>query len=605
MAVVVPKPLKGSNQILTVSANNFDIANKFQTPCWAPVEKTTSRLFDGTVDTSEEDENWATNVLKAAKTGKENSRLSSGEQSSSEVKHTKPTRPRQKVLGMKCPKPVGIVTFDDIVNVVLSKPGRLSIEYYSGATRTSRSSLRKVAPAAKKSHKLANGTIQRDVLLKPTSHDASGLKAMPLYVRNNSLKHRTVSSFVRKRNTSNGQLHANGAMDGADDRAFDLKAVTSQIRLRQASGRSSYTDNSQGGFHVSKVSRSPASAALALDGADERSIDEKVEQRRSRNAATTGTDFSQSTYAPTILPRAREDSASGIDIDPMNLTQNLLDQLQDERGSSEDSGKSCSLPSRTALALSRSGGPVVPWARRYVSAAAPKISEIKRETFSSLDGFMDETRRPPIPARSRPFPYTSSLDVGNGTLKDQSTRYRLNPNAPVFTVTSPSGHDQSVYQATDSEATVGDNHDFDTSYAPSISSNFYRRSSWKFDTPGDASISTLKNSKTFTWGVPMADMSAGRPRFPSGGEPYCGDPNSSLFDGPTPTPAPEEGAIPEELLNNMRMRRNQRILHRSDILPTMAIRGGPIDEETVNNFTDVCMDGAVGELQGRRLTRNR
>ncbi|KAG9244284.1 hypothetical protein BJ878DRAFT_78707 [Calycina marina] len=596
MAVVVPKPLKGSNQILTVSANNFDIANRFQTPCWAPMEKTTSRLFDGTVETSDEDENWATNVLKAARTGNENLWPDSGHRSFSDTNQSKPNRPSQKVLGIKCPKPVGIVTFDDIVNVILSKPSRVSIEYYSGETRASKTSLMKADLAAKRSQKLADGNFQKEHLATPTFNSQSGLQAVPLHVRNNSLKHRSMGSFIRKRNVSNGQFCAHGTMDGADDKDR-LRPLTNQVRKRHTSGRSSYTENSQGGFHVSKVSRSPPPGDLAFDGVDERSLDKKLE-RRHRTADTTGTDVSHSTYAPTVYPCAQEDSTSGeIDIDPMNLTQHLLDQLQDERGSSEDSGKSCSLPSRNILALSRNGRSVAPWARRYVSIAAPMISEVKKETFSSLDGIVDEEKPPPIPLRFRLFPSTASLGNEDKKQLERSPRYRLNPTAPVFTVTSPSGHDHSVHQTTYSEATVymGDNHDFDISMVPSISSTFHRRSSWKFDTPRDASVSTLKSSKVFTWGVPKAKVSANRPRFPSGAEPYCGDPNSCLFDGPVAAPAPRVGGIPEELLNNMTLRRNRRIEHRSDTLPSMAIRGGLIDEGTLNRIRDTCMDGAGGD----------
>jgi len=548
MAIIVPKPLR-NGPILTLSANNFDIVNKFQTPCWAPIEQNTSRVINAQVNSkpkSDEETSWATDVLEAAKTGTTGPEISpnSGEENSPQAgnesnAYTKMTSnyPSQKVVGIRCPKPVGMVTFEDIVGVILQRPNRVSIDFYNGGTISKPA---KPLPLTKRQGQDTTGV---DRKATPAFSKLHAAKAIPLYVRNNSVQKRSVSSHLRKRNVSNKGKLAH-AMDGADEVSFELSPLEPRPCEVSISGRSSYTQNSCGGFHDSAASRLGRLPIMGLDGADE-CIPDTINKRRHVALNPRNTDGEHDSDMNNFGADFNESGPSEeTAYDAMDLTKQLLFELRDGKHSEDFINgvpRSCSLPSRTALAISHSAGPRIPWARRYVSIAAPKIGVIKRESFSSLERIAGAPQR----------------------------KYKLNPNAPVFRVTSATDRDHSVDQnnaySADSFLVGRVDGRAISSSAPSIGSSFHRQTSWLYDASKLTSEArSMGESEILDWNA-IRKLS-GLFDHPTATEPYNGDPNSCLFDGPIFTPAPSEG-IPAELLNNMAKRKGQLIHHKSDTLP--------------------------------------
>jgi len=577
MAIVVPKPLK-NGPVLTLSANNFDVVNRFQTPCWAPIEQTSSRLVTDTDKSKSDGErNWATGVLQAAYPNTENSPNTGQEQNESTNKSS--SHPSINVVGIRCPKPVGMVTFEDIVGMFLQDPGRISIDFYNGGTMKKPI---KPLPLAKRH---GNAAVRATRGATPAFNSLHGAQAIPLYVRNNSVNKRSASSYLRKRNVSNkGKLVR--AMDGADDASFELTSLEPRAIERSSLGGSSYTHNSQGGFHESTSFRGGMPFTTGLDGATDCSID-GIQGIGHRHVASNNrhSDARQPSYTNNVGMDSHDTTTSKDSINSaMNLTQQLLSELGEGKHSEDSTDgtpRSCSLPSRTVLALARPKELRAPWARRYVSIAAPKISEFKRENYSSLERIAGE----------------------------QPVKNKLNPTAPVFKITTPTGHDHSVYQSTTYSDTAFSVSGVDgreiSSSAPSVSSSFHTRASWLYDASKVTSEpGNMEESEMNDWNTIRSHSGPFGHSITS--EPYNGDPNSCLFDGPIHTPTPSEG-IPAELLNNMKRRNVQLIHHKSETLPY--IRGGMVEKSSVRegSFGDdhIAMMGSEGmSIQGTPKSRD-
>jgi len=528
MAVVVPKPLK-DGQVLTLSANNFDIINKFQSPCWAPIEQSTSRLIKGTDNVNlGEGTNWAADVLEAAnpkakssaKQGKENS-VQTGPTTNASTKNNL-QKPSKKVVGIRCPKPVGIVTFENIVGVILQNPRRVSIDFYNGDIMKKTI---KPLPSAKKYCPAPMGAARMG---KPALNDPQRVEAVPLYIRNDSIKANPRNQQLRKRNISN-RGKPTRAMDGADDESFELTSHMPRALESNTSRGSSYTQNSRGGFHSSVSSRMFKSVPIGLDGADEHMLDNVYNcTSLATRLGNDGSERNESRYKTSAITYENAASKNSV-IDSNGLTQTPLTKSNEGQGGKDAikrTPRSCSLPARGAFALPPSRGPRVPWNRRYVSVAAPEVVELKREVHPSLET-------------------TSTVET--------PLKYKLNPAAPVFRFNSPTDHEYlSNPITTDSEASYSFNLVDGlgiSSSAPSISSSFNRRASWLYDSSKVYSEPQKdEESQICYWDA--AKEHSGFPANFADTEPYNGDPNSCLFDGPARTPAPSEG-IPTELLTNM------------------------------------------------------
>ncbi|KAH7381756.1 hypothetical protein BKA64DRAFT_212606 [Cadophora sp. MPI-SDFR-AT-0126] len=156
---------------------------------------------------------------------------------------------RQHVLGVECPKPLGIITFEDVIDTILQKTSRDERDFFD----------RDCSYPPTKSKKSG------DFSLNSTAHKTD--KILP---RSPKRAHVTFEKSVnpgtiRKRKVSN-KVSAPGGLDGADDRSIDGYCASS-IRLpknRSKSIGSSYTQNSEGGFHGADESGNAMDHAILM-----------------------------------------------------------------------------------------------------------------------------------------------------------------------------------------------------------------------------------------------------------------------------------------------------------------------------------------------------
>ena len=229
MAIVVPKPPEEILPFFTLTNNNFDVVNQFRSPCWAPIGVSTVRaIARARVEKNGEPADWVEGVLKAAHTKDENA-----------ASH-------KNITGIKCPKPIGIVTFEDIISAILQKPNRPHINFFEGVLGTTKTTtltekVRGALAGSKDTENSKNGS-------STPSAPLDALNAVPLYVRNvgsGSVSKRSTSGQLRKRNVSNKEKGGVRNMDGAGEEGIEMHTITK----RSVSSGSCYTRNSQGGFH--------------------------------------------------------------------------------------------------------------------------------------------------------------------------------------------------------------------------------------------------------------------------------------------------------------------------------------------------------------------
>lgn len=145
-----------------------------------------------------------------------------------------PTKPRQNILGIRCPCPVGIVTFEDIIDTILQKTSRDESDFFD-----------------------RDASFPPTKTKKPGDYLSSAGSTSPNIPRSSKKAHVTFDKSVnpgtlRQRKVSNN-IRAPGNLDGADEGSFDGH---SSIRIpKRRSAESSYTSNSRGGFHDSDQSR--------------------------------------------------------------------------------------------------------------------------------------------------------------------------------------------------------------------------------------------------------------------------------------------------------------------------------------------------------------
>ncbi|KAK0111301.1 hypothetical protein ONS95_001672 [Cadophora gregata] len=138
--------------------------------------------------------------------------------------------PRQNVLGVECPKPLGIVTFEDIIDTILQKNSRDERDFFDRECSYPPTKFKKSGDYSPNSSALKT---DKPLLRFPRrAHITFERSANP--------------GTMRKRNVSNKV----SALDGADDR-FDRYYASSMRfpKSRRQSTSSSYTVNSAGGFH--------------------------------------------------------------------------------------------------------------------------------------------------------------------------------------------------------------------------------------------------------------------------------------------------------------------------------------------------------------------
>jgi metal transporter CNNM len=234
MAIVVPKPFNSLQaNIQTSPKGSF---NEFQAPRWTATEKMNAHILsrlkglglDGSTD-------WPTDFMGAAKSNIEN-----------------PICPKKDVVGIRCPKPVGIVTFEDVIDAILQKTSRDERDFFD----------RENIPPPTKSKKTGD-------YINPQHDNGQKEDGVPVYARKAQVSfQRSLPRTLRRRNVSTKVLPATGAMDGADELSIDSAGALAIIlrRSRSSYEDSSYTGNSQGGFHCSDESRS---TVISLPKAEE------------------------------------------------------------------------------------------------------------------------------------------------------------------------------------------------------------------------------------------------------------------------------------------------------------------------------------------------
>jgi hypothetical protein len=104
MAVVVPTPQRTAIGEIIIPKKS---AKSVQLTCWTGTEKTNNRIKSRL---SRMQADWTKDVLDGALTGAENS---------------------SNVIGIRCPQPLGIITFEDIIGTILQKTNREERNFYS------------------------------------------------------------------------------------------------------------------------------------------------------------------------------------------------------------------------------------------------------------------------------------------------------------------------------------------------------------------------------------------------------------------------------------------------------------------------------------------
>jgi metal transporter CNNM len=234
MAVVIPTPTKAPLTSITVSSANLDMPICLKTPRWTATDRTNARIVSrmkavaGQVD-------WTTDFLDAARTT-----------SNIHMHH------KHSILGIRSPKPVGIVTFEDLIDTILQKTSRDERDFFDRDTNSPPTKAKKIG----------------DYPTESTTHCALQTNSnFPTYAQKAkaSFQSSMQRGTLRRRNFSNNE-RPRGAMDGADEHSmnaedgYDIKTK----KLRSNYGESSYTLNSRGGFHGSNKSGISLESATVL-----------------------------------------------------------------------------------------------------------------------------------------------------------------------------------------------------------------------------------------------------------------------------------------------------------------------------------------------------
>lgn len=149
-----------------------------------------------------------------------------------------------RILGIRSPTPIGIITFEDIIDTILQKTSRDEKDYFDRGhelplTKTRKTGDCPLTPEAtlNKLPKVFTPKSERAVLKKTPKGQGTHDKSVIADKAPNPYRTPVFPGTVRKRNVSRNEKIATG--DGAED----------------DHSHSSYTQNSQGGFHGSESSK--------------------------------------------------------------------------------------------------------------------------------------------------------------------------------------------------------------------------------------------------------------------------------------------------------------------------------------------------------------
>jgi metal transporter CNNM len=224
MAVVVPA---APRQPRVVLENSWD----GQTTRWTGTQRTNNHIKTK-LKASKAKFDWSVDFLQAAHLSADDSLLR-----------------RHRIHGIRCPKPVGIVTFEDIIDTILQKTSRDENDFFDRPTSAPPTKSKKVgdySPRPVIGGIAPNSTIPIKHSKRPVSFEKSG------------------SNKLRKRKASANENPTN--LDGADERSSH-SGTSASMKARNSRKdfmESSYTQNSAGGFHGANNSDSSIYPAIML-----------------------------------------------------------------------------------------------------------------------------------------------------------------------------------------------------------------------------------------------------------------------------------------------------------------------------------------------------
>ena len=215
MAVVISKPVIGSESLVLRTSKSLAKAPGFNEALWTVSNITQTRIAQRNSDQD------AINLTR-------NALPPTGGRTKSRLSH------HPSVTGIRCIYPVGIVTFEDIIDTILQKTTRDEKEFFQPKRNVQRTKSRKLGDLC---------MVSNDFGTRP------GMSAYPTQAQV-SVKMPISENTLRRRNVSN-KARPGGAMDGADERVIDESSHnnSSISRRNQDLQESSYTQNSVGGFH--------------------------------------------------------------------------------------------------------------------------------------------------------------------------------------------------------------------------------------------------------------------------------------------------------------------------------------------------------------------
>lgn len=216
MAVVLPTPERAAIGKL-VTPKKAANPPHFQAPCWTGTERTNTRI-KSRLRRMDAQPGWTKAFLDGALSGIEISKDR-----------------RHNIIGIRCPEPLGIITFEDIIDTILQKTSRDERDFYCRENASSRTNGEKAGDGP--TILTAHADDERNSVVPSYIHDTYLL--FPKSKENISLRKRKPSNKDRAATT----------MDGADECSVDTEADIQVKKSRKDCVESSYTQNSRGGFH--------------------------------------------------------------------------------------------------------------------------------------------------------------------------------------------------------------------------------------------------------------------------------------------------------------------------------------------------------------------